>query len=301
MKIFRTTLILLFILVLLGGYYFYEIKTVKPVKGDNKVFTFKKDDVVFLKIEKEGKVEISFQKEGNEWYITSPIDYKADSINVDELLDNLTSLTFDRKLNGSLSTYGLEKPAYTVEVRLKDGTVHSLMIGNKSPVKENYMEGYYVKTNQSSEVYRVNASFVDGFFLKNNYLYKYMEKFVVTVPKNEISKLIFYMDGQKFQFEKGQKGDWQFDGKSVKQEDMDNLLDSIVLLQISGQDRGKNVTSADIPFGFDVYGKDGIERISFAKRDENTGYVLIEGESMGQYVSLKDMESIESDLGKLIK
>ncbi|KKC29042.1 DUF4340 domain-containing protein [Caldanaerobacter subterraneus] len=301
MKIFKTTVILLLILVLLGGYYFYELKTSKPVKEDNKIFTFKKEDVASLKIEKQGKALISFQKEGNDWYITSPVSYKADSIYVDELLDNLTSLTFDRKLEGDLFTYGLEKPSYVVEGRLKNGYTYSLMIGNKSPVKENYMEGYYIRTDKSNEIYRVNASSIENFFLTDNYLYKYMEKFVVTVPKNEIKKLVFYENGKEFQFKKDEKGNWQLDGKTLKQEEMDNLLDSIVLLQINGLDEGKNVVSADRPFAFDVYGKDKVERISFAKKDENNEYVLIDGKSIGQYVSLKDINSIKNNLDKLIK
>ncbi|HHW58427.1 MAG TPA: DUF4340 domain-containing protein [Clostridia bacterium] len=300
MKIFKTTIVLLVVFAVLFGYYFYESKTNRPVKEDNKIFTFKNNDVNSLKIEKEGKTLIDFKKEGDTWFIKEPIDYKADSIYVDELLDSLASLTFDRTLEGDLSTYGLDKPSYAIKVSLKNGKSYSLFIGNKSPVKENYQEGYYIETD-GGKIYRVNASSLENFFLTNDYVYKYMEKFVVSIPKNEITKLVFYQAGKEYQIQKDEKDNWQIDGKAIKADDVDNLLDGIVLLQISGLDEGKNISQGETPFAFDVYGKSKVEKISFAKRDTENKYVLINGHCIGQYVTLKDIKNLQDTFDKLIK
>ncbi len=128
-----------------------------------------------------------------------------------------------------------------------------------------------------------------------------MEKFVVSIPKNEITKLVFYQDRKEYQIQKGEKDNWQIDGKAIKADDVDNLLDGIVLLQISGLDEGKNISQGETPFAFDVYGKDKVEKISFAKRDTENKYVLINGIGIGQYVTLKDIKNLQDTFDKLIK
>ncbi|MDR0965298.1 MAG: DUF4340 domain-containing protein [Myxococcales bacterium] len=129
------------VLIGLGLFAFYDIffsDTLSEQRQalENKVFHFKKDDVVGFAVTAKGETtRLSYSNEnGNAgWRIVSPVqDYT--SVNVVELfLDALASVSWKEKIEGDEAVperFGLDKPAVIVVARLRNGQQHTLRIGS---------------------------------------------------------------------------------------------------------------------------------------------------------------------------
>ncbi len=100
------------------------------------------------------------------------VGYEDISLGTDvtSLVENVTKLNGYDKINTveSLSDFGLDKPAATVNVTYSNGNV-SLLVGDATP-DEN---GYYLTLKDSNEVYMVDYNIVDLFlYRKGQYVYK---------------------------------------------------------------------------------------------------------------------------------
>ncbi|PYP87717.1 MAG: hypothetical protein DMF61_08690 [Blastocatellia bacterium AA13] len=134
----RNTLILLLLTAGIGiAVYFLEIKpgTPRDVKPDESkpAFTFKREDIESISINRVGQTVALEEKDGK-WTITQPVAAAASQSAVDSLIGSLTSARVERKLSPSgdeMRSFGLENPAVTVEVTLKNGQSQTLKLGTK--------------------------------------------------------------------------------------------------------------------------------------------------------------------------
>ena len=140
MKIKRTTLILMLTaLALVGFVYLYEIQgTQKQIEIQDKqkqVFDFESEQIQTITIKQNSEtltLKIDEEAEEKTWNIIAPLETKADLQTVEFLLNEITNLKSDRSITTSvsqLSEYGLEKPEITVEIKLKDGKISRLFLG----------------------------------------------------------------------------------------------------------------------------------------------------------------------------
>jgi Domain of unknown function (DUF4340) len=132
----RSTLILVMVAALVGGFvYFREYRhpPAKPKAEVNKpAFGFAGADVRALILTRVG-ASVTIERQGGQWEITAPVETRADQGAVGDLVDELVTAQISRTLTAGpdrLRAFGLEQPALTLEIRLENGKQHSVRLGN---------------------------------------------------------------------------------------------------------------------------------------------------------------------------
>lgn len=156
----RNTFIVLLIALGLGAYvYFYEMKSGKgrdEEEASKPAFTFKSEDVASLNLTSNNQT-VALETNGKDWAITQPVKTDADQTAVESLLSSIAGATIDRSLVMTPSLQagsGVTQPAATVEVKLKNGTQHKLLLGRKDPTDA----GVYAQIDQNPNVLLLPAS-----------------------------------------------------------------------------------------------------------------------------------------------
>lgn len=171
MKLYRNAIILVVVLgLLIGVYAVVKNKKASNTQADNvdtiKIFDLDTDKMAEITLEnKDGTFvfvrETVKEKENDKeverkvWKISSPRDLKIDESKVNSIAINFATLIADKVIEDNasdLAKYGLDKPV-VVSVKMDDGTVKALEIGDETPTKG----GYYVKENGSSKVYTIGS------------------------------------------------------------------------------------------------------------------------------------------------
>jgi hypothetical protein len=162
-KTFKTTYIVFGILVLLGVYvYFFETGK-KDESTTKKVFDVKKEDLKKIEIINNEKNEtLVLEKIGSteDWKMIKPKQYELEKNELEGVLNSIVGLSIDKKFDNvtDLSSYGLDKPSYTINFSIKGNKNFSLLIGSKT-VTESF---YYVKDASKKEMYTTFSYIVDS-------------------------------------------------------------------------------------------------------------------------------------------
>jgi Domain of unknown function (DUF4340) len=155
MKLQRTTLVLMLLAIGFGGLvYFYETKSAsqsqEAQRKQQQIFAFTKEDIQSLTI-KKGDTTIQLERNSSselpKWFLKSPISSQSErkpspltarslSPASDPSVSYLTDLLIQDKINRSiplvssqLSEFGLEPPAATIEIKLKNQKNYQLKLG----------------------------------------------------------------------------------------------------------------------------------------------------------------------------
>lgn len=142
MKLQRTTLVLMLLAILLGGFvYFYEFQwksqQEEVKKKQQQLFSFKEDDVKTLKITTPSEtitLEHSPESGSTKWLMKFPDAVPANDGTVAYLLDLLEKEKSDRTLTtpaSQLAEFGLEQPQATIDIALNNQKTYKLVLGNK--------------------------------------------------------------------------------------------------------------------------------------------------------------------------
>ena len=134
----KSTLVLVLIALVLGGFvYYYEFKRTpaaeKSEDTSKPAFNFPATDIAALTLERAGQ-KISFEKHGDDWLITQPVETRADRSVLEGIATDLASARVSRTFPAAadrLATYGLASPAVALEIKLKNGQQHRLQLGAK--------------------------------------------------------------------------------------------------------------------------------------------------------------------------
>lgn len=140
MKLPRTTLILIFLALGLGGFvYFYEIRGAtqrEEIKEkQQQIFSFAADDVQSLAVKTKDltlNLERNSQSDNPKWLLKSPVSEPANDAIVSYLMDLLVDGKSDRTLStpaNQLGEYGLDQPQATINITLKNQKTHQLILG----------------------------------------------------------------------------------------------------------------------------------------------------------------------------
>ncbi|MEH2197688.1 DUF4340 domain-containing protein [Nostoc sp.] len=143
MKLPRTTLILILLMLGLGAFvYFHEIRGAtlrEEVKEQKqKIFSFAADDVQSLTI-KTKKLTLNLERNPEpsnpKWVIKSPISGPANDAIVSYLMDLLVKGNSDRTLSTpakELGQFALDQPPATINITLKNRQSHQLILGKSN-------------------------------------------------------------------------------------------------------------------------------------------------------------------------
>jgi hypothetical protein len=140
MKLQRTTLILILLMLGLGGFvYFHEFywKTQQEEVKNKKqqIFSFEEDDVQSLAVKTKNAtiiLERNNKSERPKWRMTSPEQVPANDAIVSYLMDLLVKSESDRTISTSvnqLREFGLFAPQATIDIKLKNQQNHQLILG----------------------------------------------------------------------------------------------------------------------------------------------------------------------------
>jgi hypothetical protein len=135
-------------LALLGLYYgltWRQTREEAQKTEAKKIFQVKEGEISALVL-KRGPEEVRLAKKDGEWFLTKPLEMRADKATVDSILSTLAHVQKERDLGSSedLKAYGLDKPALVVEFTVQDQP-RRLAIGNATPGKA----GYYAYQDQA--------------------------------------------------------------------------------------------------------------------------------------------------------
>lgn len=170
--------VLAVLLIVLGGGYFTaqrykeqqrvkeaEEEAAKNATMEYQVTSFTYYDVIELEYTNP---ETSYhfvrsEEEDNTYWVRK--DKEGFPIDLDTFVDvvcspcNLTSTKKIEAGEADLASYGMDQPVITIKVTLKDGTVHSFLVGNKAP----YDAGYYLYHETTKELWVVESWFYKEF------------------------------------------------------------------------------------------------------------------------------------------
>ncbi|MDY6900641.1 MAG: DUF4340 domain-containing protein [Cyanobacteriota bacterium] len=143
MKLQRTTLVLLVLAILLGGFvYFYEFQwrsqQEQVKKKKQQLFSFKEDDVKALKITTPSEtinLERSPEAGKTKWLMKSPDNVPANDGTVAYLLNLLETESTEQSVNtppSELAQFGLKQPQATIDITLNNQKTHKLVLGKPS-------------------------------------------------------------------------------------------------------------------------------------------------------------------------
>ena len=133
----KSTLVVLALAIALGAFvYFYDSRHNPAPPSDEAswkaAFTVKADDITGLTL-KSKSGGITLAKQGDSWVITQPVETRADQSAIGGIVNDLSGLKIRRSFapSDSLSKYGLDQPAVTIEFQPKGGAKHTLTLGSK--------------------------------------------------------------------------------------------------------------------------------------------------------------------------
>lgn len=139
MKLQRTTLVLLFTAIALGGLvYFGEIQgenkreAIKTIK--QPIFAFREEQIQSLTIYMDEET-LEFERVSGKtigWQMKTPKDVPASNATISFLLNLLVQGKSDRSFPikpSQFSDYGLNKPTAVISVKLKNQQTHQLILG----------------------------------------------------------------------------------------------------------------------------------------------------------------------------
>jgi len=148
-------------LVLAGGYAglrWHQARQAARDEQAQKVFHLTETDISDLSLVR-GKDEVRLAKKDKVWYLTAPLNTKADQTIVDSMLTTLARLRRERDLGveKDLNPFGLDKPGLVVKFTAR-GQPHRLVIGAPVPGGESY----YVLRDQDPHLLTISVGSKDS-------------------------------------------------------------------------------------------------------------------------------------------
>jgi hypothetical protein len=160
---FKTTAILLVLLLAVGGYLFFTRESENGPKQQEEhklVDIARASDVEKVVINSADGKRTVLQKQGKDWRLTEPVSALADDNDVNTMVENLVSMKSNNQLDpkdAPGSKTGLDKPQYTVELTASGGKASKVQFGDKLAVGNSV----YARVEGKSPVEVVPADVLD--------------------------------------------------------------------------------------------------------------------------------------------
>jgi len=178
-KSIKTLVFSILILAILGGGYFFAVKW-QPEKEKDEEAPFSLPDVevlMDLKLEDVASATINTGKTEYTIINSEPVSIEGysslltNSSSIESILHDITYISGSHKIENvgeRLNEYGLDTKEKFVTVKLKDGTSHTLIAGNKA----NYEDNYFAMMEGTDTVYVVASYNLDAIFKEPSSLRK---------------------------------------------------------------------------------------------------------------------------------
>ncbi|HVB34076.1 MAG TPA: DUF4340 domain-containing protein [Patescibacteria group bacterium] len=150
-------------LIVVGFVYWFEFKRTpaEKTKTNPSLFHFQPKDVDSVTFSPSGHT-IVVNRQADGWQIAKPIETRADTRPIKNLLNDITLFHSTRTLTPTakqLKTFGLDPPSLILRFRLKNGQQHQLKVGGPDFTGNSV----YVQADQSTQVLLIpNTVVTDG-------------------------------------------------------------------------------------------------------------------------------------------
>lgn len=157
----NTMLTLLIILVVLLLCYFVIGKLQENQKDEEPVeetvYAVEVDDIVSITYT-DGTSTMAFTKTDDTWTYDADTTIALEQSTMESMASSLGTIVAERVIEepDALADYGLEEPAYTIELQDSDGNVTTIYVGNQA---DSY---YYLTVGDKEVVYTVSSSVVSS-------------------------------------------------------------------------------------------------------------------------------------------
>jgi hypothetical protein len=223
---FKTTILLLAALVVVGVYFFVSQsgskpttpapETIQPGQGPKLLDVSSSNVKGIIIIDDQGN-RTSIRQEGAGWKMTEPVEAPAVDWQTTDLVRTITDLRSQGRPDAAPSDTGFDKPMYTVELTDTDGKTTKLVIGNKTGVGD----VMYAQVN-GGETNLIDSSLAKQLKTVATDL---RDKHLVTIATGDVKQIRIVSPGQILAMQKdGQK--W----KIISPEQMPGDSDSISTL-----------------------------------------------------------------------
>lgn len=209
---FRGLLIAVVVLLALGGVLYWsnhhkpseQASTAPAATASPTVLKLDSGSIAQVSLTRKGGAPVTLAKGGDRWQITTPQAYPADQDVVSGLLASLSNLDGDRVVEDKatdLKAYGLDNPSLTLDVTLKDGKGHKLLLGDDTPAGSDV----YAMLAGDPRVFTI-ASYTKTSVDKS--LNDLRDKRLLTLQPDKVSRVSLDKKGQAIEFARTKNG-WQ--------------------------------------------------------------------------------------------
>ncbi len=274
----------------------YTTDNIKKSVNDyrNRVL-FKTDLVAAQKVEVVyGDKTLVLEKDAqNTWNIKSPIEEKADSSKIRDLLNSLNDMKVNEFVDEhpkDIKIYGLSKPRGKVTLWPSDkGSPKTVLIGRQKLKTTDD----FVKMEGQDSVYQVGDAFVKPMDFKiNNFRDKLVMQFAADVAKS----LTIKSPRTNVTYQKDDKGIWTCPGRVKAQDEASNLISQLsetVIVDFASNTVNTGVENPS--FEANVTLKDGTSRLYRFGRIDNGQVYLASDKSKDTYlVYINPVSQMES-------
>ncbi len=242
MKLFRNAIILVIVLGLLGGAYFYlnnrnsgkdDGTASDPTQEEEiSVTSGKQEDVISIEFVNE-KGSYKLVKKDNAWSMEPGMEFPINSSYVDSAASDLSDVNANKIIEekaSDLGKYGLDKPTASVKVGMKDGSIQEIEVGAATPTSD----GLYIKKKGEDKVYVVGLYYKDKLTYSRGY---FAVKDILPVDPNTLKKLSYEKNGE-MQFDLDIKSEGDVDivapvKEKAEASDVTAMTNAVVQLSIA--------------------------------------------------------------------
>jgi len=247
----------------------YVNKSVYDLR-DKKIMHVDKDKVKKIELTSKAYGRVVLEKEGEDWYIREPIEYRARNSTVKTFLNSLTgnrAKEFVEEDPKSLKKYGLDNPSVRVDCYVGDELVRAtLFIGDSIPDKKGR---FYGKEESRKPVFTIERYIVRN--LRKNAFY-FQEKKISGYDGENADSIVSVVKGEKFVCKKVSDGEWKIiwpDTMEVEKSRINNWLNGIRDFIVD------NLVTYE-PKGFKKYGLDKPQvKVEIYNNGEKVGALLV--------------------------
>src|SRR6187399_728652 len=185
-----------------------DAKKDKPdPKAPPKILSLKETDLSKIELERKGEpATLLTRDDQGKWSITAPESLAADGQPVAAMTSALANLASDHVVDEKatdLAPYGLEPPAVSVKLTMKDGSTHRLRIGEETPDKS----GIYAAVDGDARLFAM-PTYSKATFDKK--MVELRDKHLLKFESNRISTLELSASGKpSIEFGKNGESKWQ--------------------------------------------------------------------------------------------
>lgn len=245
-----------------------------------------------LSLDAYGKREFKLvSDDAGKWAMTEPLKTEARGDAVDELLRNVLELRikdFVTESADGLSRYGLDEPAYTLEIKdkaKKDQTVYFGSIDEEKQVA-------YIRLDDYEEVYTLS---LEAFDPRRYKIAGFLNEAPLSVSIMDVDKVTIIEGDSAVEFVRDAQTPDAFTsmGKMVNQEDFTTLYVNIMALTAEGYDPENKGGTADLTVILALKEDSQTIRAEFVKRDESSYFIILNGEPKPFYLYERKVDLIK--------